>query len=497
MNMLDRLIASVSPKRGLARARARAAIMHYDAATAGRRGASFHAASSDADAAASKRDRLTFIARDMVRNTPFALRAQQVITGNVVGDGIIPKVVNAPDALNKAALALIENYLDTTAIDADGRQNLYGLQRLIMNTIVDSGEVLVVRELQVARPNGPLPLKIRVLEPDYLDSTKDGRLPGGNWIHNGIEFDAAGDRVAYHLFDQHPGSDYFRGVGWRSASSRVVAEDVLHIYRQDRPGQMRGVSWFAPIALNLQDLGDYQDAQIMRQKIAACFAAFRKVGADANAPTALGATLSPGLIQDIASDEEITFSNPPEISGFDEFMRGVLRAVAVGMGITYESATGDLSNVSFTSFKAGRMEMDRNISAWQWTMIIPQFLHPFGRWVLEAWASVSAGDLATFNAIRAARFDWVPPVRILVDPAREIPALTNAVRSGFASRSGVVRSLGFDPERLTEEIVADGKLAAQEGLIFDSDARHVSGSGVTQARPAGSELPTEESGDGK
>lgn len=496
MNMLDRLIASVSPKRGLARARARAAIMHYDAATAGRRGASFHASNSDADAAASKRDRLTFIARDMVRNTPFALRAQQVITGNVVGDGIIPKLVNAPPALSKAALALIESHLDTTAIDADGRQNLYGLQRVAMNTIVDSGEVLVVRELQQARSSGPLPLKIRVLEPDYLDSTRDGRLKNGNWVHNGIEFDVGGNRVAYHLFDQHPGSDYFRGVGWRSASTRVAADDILHVYRQDRPGQMRGVSWFAPIALNLQDLGDYQDAQIMRQKIAACFAAFRKLG-DGKTPTALGPTLSPGLIQDIANDEEIIFADPPEVAGFDEFTRGVLRAVAVGMGITYESATGDLSNVNFTSFKAGRMEMDRNISAWQWTMFIPQLLQPLGQWVLEAWASVSAQDSAAFNAIRAARFDWVPPVRILVDPAREIPALRDAVRAGFASRSGVVRSLGFDPERLTEEIVSDGKIAATAGLIFDSDARHVSGAGVIQSSAPQTELPTEENGDGK
>lgn len=434
---------------------------------------------------------MAFVARDMIRNTPFALRAQQVIVNNTVGDGIIPKL-RGPDAEDRGfdvatqGLSFVEKHLDTTVIDADGRQNLYGLQRLAMNTIVDAGEVLIVREMRPRANAGAFNLRLRVLEPDYLDEVMDGRLPDGGYIRDGIEYGADGARRAYHLFDQHPGGDWFKGVGWRGGSTRVPAERVRHVYRQDRPGQMRGVTWFAAVALALQDLSDYQDAQIMRQKIAACFAAFHRrssqVGHDAtnDEENNLGGTLSPGMIYDIKQDEDVLFGNPPDVGGFDVFMRQVLLSVASGLGITYEALVGDLSNVNFSSARMGRMEMERNISNWQWLMLIPQMMDPIAEWVLQEWALMEPQHAGT---IRRSRVQWVPPHRILVDPAREIPALAAKVRAGFASRQGVVRELGFDPERLLAEQKADAETARDAGLVFDSDAAVVSQSGVKQPDP--------------
>jgi hypothetical protein len=47
------------------------------------------------------------------------------------------------------------------------------------------------------------------------------------------------------------------GAIWLS-SQRVAARDVLHIYRKRRPGQLRDVSWLAPVLTRLCDLGDYE-----------------------------------------------------------------------------------------------------------------------------------------------------------------------------------------------------------------------------------------------
>ena len=112
MNLIDRAVAFVSPERAMKRVRARQAIMHYDAATVVQRASSWKASSTDADSAAGRRDRIAYIARDMVRNTPFALRAQQVIANNAVGDGIIPKGIipkgdNDPDGLREILLKMI------------------------------------------------------------------------------------------------------------------------------------------------------------------------------------------------------------------------------------------------------------------------------------------------------------------------------------------------------------------------------------------------------
>lgn len=478
MNVIDRVMGYFAPGAALARARSRAALGHlarYDAATSGNRGKSWKPVASDADTAGAQRTRLAFIARDMVRNTPLATRAQQVISNNVVGDGITPKVVSGSAEAARALLSVIEQHADTVAIDADGRCNLYGLQRMVINTVVEAGEVLVRRRRRLPSDGFALPFQLQVMEPDFLDGSRDGFLPGGNEIRGGIEFDAIGRRVAYYILQDHPGGSYRRGL--RSESSRVPASEILHIFRQDRPGQSRGVSWFAPIALSLQDLADFQDAQLMRQKIAACFAAFR-VAPDGDGtgddPAGLSESIIPGRIQNLAPGEDIRFADPPGVNGYDEFTRSVLRSVAAGLGITYEALSGDLSNVNFSSARMGRMEMDRCMSAVQWLMMIPQFLQPVGQWIIEDWRLIN-------RTRETVRIDWTPPHRVMIDPTREIAALTSKVRSGFASRSSVIQELGYDPQRVMEDITRDAANADALNLVFDSDARTVSAAGVAQA----------------
>lgn len=479
MNLMERTIAALAPRWAMGRARARAVTAHYDAAGVGRRSSSMRAARTDADAAARQRLRMAWYARDMVRNTPFATRAQAVIAGSIVGDGILPKVMVGLDGLNEAArkklrdrgLKLIEAHFDTCRIDRQGRQNLYGLQRLAVNTVVDAGECLI-RIYRSHPDQGALPLQLDVLEPEFLDDAKFGYLDGGNEIRDGIEYDPAGRRVAYWLYPEHPGGDWTPGAR-RGISERVPASEVLHIYRQDRPGQNRGVTWFAPVMMRLQDLADHEDAQLMRQKIAACFAAFRvRAGDKAGAEVS---ELAPGMIYDLGEDEDVKFAEPPGVDGYDEFTRSVLRSVAAGMGISYEALTGDLGQVNFSSARMGRIEMDQNISAWQWLMIVPQMLQPISAAFVEAWAAVDGAGMVEAglpgDIWRRLRLEWQPPRRAIVDPNREIRALADSVRAGFASRQQVVRQLGVDPERLLEEIRQDRADATGLGLSFDSDPR--------------------------
>lgn len=495
MNLIDRVIATFAPVAGLKRAQARAAlgvVMNYDAATTGRRASSWKASGADADAASARRARIAAIARDMVRNTPLARRAEAVIAANVVGMGILPKVEGGTKSQATSLAAAATAHLDTVAIDADGRQTLYGLQNLAMRTIVDAGEVLIRRRFRERRDGLPLALQLQVLEPDFIDTARTGPAENGNEIREGIEFDGIGRRVAYWLFDRHPGAVY-RPVK-TFASHRVPASEILHVYDQGRPGQMRGVSWFHAVALRLQDLADGQDAQLMRQKIAACFAGFRTMdGAEEEdkGKDEIGTTITPGTIRQLKPGENITFASPPGVDGYDEFTRAVLREVAAGLGITYEALSGDLSNVNFTSYKAGRIEMDLNVRQWQWLMMIPQMMEPIGRWIVEQWA-IEAG----VRPSRGLRLTWTAPVRPLIDPAREIGALRDKVRAGFASRQGVIRELGDDPSIIFDEQVEDAEAADEKGLKFDSDAR-VAAAGQAAGASGAAKTPEDDGANGK
>ncbi|WP_158966243.1 phage portal protein [Chachezhania sediminis] len=474
MSMFENLLLAISPRRAAERERHRAIAMHYRASRLGHRNESIRPDGTDADMASRDRRRIAFYIRDMIRNTPMATSIQQVITANVIGDGIIPKInvsTTIPAAARKRIKALglemIEEHCDTVDIDKAGLQNLYGLQATAMNTVVDAGEVLIRRHRPMLN-RITIPLQLEILEPDYIDSTRWGLTAGGNEIREGIEYDAeSGDRVAYWLFNQHPGGEWRPGSN-PLISERVPAEDIRHIFRVDRAGQTRGISWYTPIAEKLLHADDAEDAHLMRQKIAACFVAFHHMNLDGKTRPELGGTLSPGTIMPVSSDEDMTFADPPEVGDYSEFQKGVLRSAAKGVGITYEALTGDLTDVNFSSARIGRLEMERNVTGWQWRMLMPMMLRPIGAWIIDAWAEVLP---ELWEMPGAVKISWVPPYRIIVDPAREFDALNTAVRSGFQSRQGVVRQLGVDPERLLEEQLQDKDEADRLGLPFDSDPR--------------------------
>lgn len=497
VNLLDRLIAGFDPAAGYRRARARARLhalstakAMFDGASVSRRTAGWRRVSTDANAETigGSLVRLRDVSRDLVRNNPYARRAVDAIMTNVVGPGIIPQFKGAGDAETKRLESLAVEHLDTRAIDAAGRHDLYGLQALIMRSVVESGEVLVRRRWRLMSDGLPLPFALQVLESDFLDSSVDGPLSGGNTAVQGIEFDKIGRRVAYWLFDEHPG-----GHGYKTpASKRVPAADVAHIYREDRPGQVRGVPWLAPVILRMHDFADYEDAQLMRQKIAAVFAAFITDPEGDSRPNIPGEitganqsrveSLEPGIIERLAPGEDVTFSNPPGVEGYGEYARNQLRAMAAGLGVTYESMTGDLSEVNYSSGRLGWLEFQRSVNFWQADLIVGSFCRRVETWFIEA------AQLA-FGIAGPARADWTPPRREMIDPTREVPATIKAIRGGLMSPSDAVRERGKDPAVHFAELAADFKRFDALELILDCDPRRVSSAGLTQARPGGTEIP--------
>ena len=346
-NWIDRAVGYFSPKAGLQRIRARTAaeliLRHYEAAASGRRTQGHNRSASDANAAMGPAlSILRATARDLVRNNGHAESALTTICDHVVGWGIVAK----PKPKNTRAMKTWAEWAGTTACDADGRQDFAGLQHLVMRTVVESGEALVRRRLRRPEDDLPIPLQIQVLEPDYLDTAKMSNvLQGGGQIVNGIELDALGKRAAYWLFREHPGAAASMSA---LASVRVPAESVLHVYRQDRASQMRGASWFAPVLLKFKDFDDFDDATLMKQKIAACLAVITTDADGTAAP--LGTvdpesptidSLEPGGILNLTPGREVQVVQPPTVREYPDYVRTTLRAIATGLGVSYEDLTGD------------------------------------------------------------------------------------------------------------------------------------------------------------
>lgn len=55
---------------------------------------------------------------------------------------------------------------------------------------------------------------------------------------------------------------------------RVPASEIIHLFRPLRPGQIRGEPWLARALVKLNELDQYDDAELVRKKTAAMFAGF-------------------------------------------------------------------------------------------------------------------------------------------------------------------------------------------------------------------------------
>lgn len=484
---LDRAISAVAPQWGLRRAQSRAALArmqrHYEAAGTGRRTSNWHRRSTDANAAlAGSLVRLREISRDLRRNNGWARRAVEVIAGNVVGWGIEPRPTVSRERhgeFEPEVLRAWNEWAGTPACDYDGRMPFRGLQRLIMEAVVESGEALIVREpTLMADP----PMRMRVLEGDYLDHQRDGVSGQSGPIVQGIELDGNGNRVAYWLYTTHPGAN--RLWSQQFASVRVPAERVIHVYRVDRPGQMRGVPWLAAAIAKLKDLDEYEDAALMKAKIEACFSAFVK-NPDGD-PAAIGdqddedkfETLEPGMINYLNPGEDVDFAHPTSTSDFGSFTASNLRRVSASLDIPYEELTADYSQVNFSSARMARLSHWRSVESWRWNLLIPQLDHVW-RW----WAEM-AGGLNGWPEMPGVR--WSPPPPPMLDPQTEARALTAQVRSGQKTLREALRERGKDPDSHLQEIADTNEVLDQLGVHLDVDPRRVSGAGVSQARAPGS-----------
>lgn len=489
MTWLDRTIGWFSPAAEARRARARAvtdrirAVNGYDAAGKGRRNR--WTRGSDSSANAENRAALPLLRarhRELVRNNPYASRALRVLTNNIVGTGIRPRALieNAPER-KKQAQRLMADWANSPAIDYDGRHNLVGLQSLAVRSAMESGDALLVRVTE-RDTELDVPLKIRLLEGDYLDHLKNGPMENGYAVQ-GVQFNNRGKRVGYWLHTSHPGD----ALGGFSGSRLTPAADVIHLYEALRAGQVRGVPRGTSAIMRMKNLDEYQDARIEGVKSAACLvgAVIEPDGDGERAGDVLPERLEPGMFPRLKSGEDVRFNNPPSVTGHGEFVSVEQHAIAIAYDVPFEALTGDLSEVNFSSARMGHIEFTRAVEQYRRTTLIPTLCAGLARWFNES--AQLAGQLSAPVA-----WGWTPPRREMVDPGREIPPLVDLVRAGLGSLSEQVRALGYEPDDVFAELGEEREALRKAGITLTTDAGQVSDSGVTQARRPDAELPAED-----
>jgi lambda family phage portal protein len=495
LSRLDRAIEALSPAWGARRLRERLRIeaaRAYEGGGVGRMTDGWWTTSSDATSEVlSGGRRLRDRARDLVRNNPWACSALQTwrsTAGPIVARTLAPDVA-APGASRLAGG--VADRIDTlwTAwcerAGAEDGTDFGDLQGQVIGELVEAGECLIRRVDRRLADGLPVPLQVQVLEPDYLDDTRDRPLDDGGVILGGIEFGpplgGPPQRRAYWLWREHPGAvRVFTRL--QGESVRVPADEIAHVYEQTRAGQVRGASWFAPALLKFRDLADYELFELARKKAEACLSVWVSDTGDAGtmgAPRYDPAVrnvedLQPAMVRYLPPGKQPHFQAPAPNSDYVQYMRHQAHDCAAALGLTYELMTGDMSQVNFSSARMGWLAFQRRVSFVQNTVLVPRGLRPVREWFLAA--GRAAGTVPDVPV----ETRWTPPRWPSVQPVEDATAALIEARSGQTTLPEQIARRGLDPLDVLDELQKWNAEVDERGIVLDSDPRQTDRKGTVQ-----------------
>lgn len=422
--------------------------------------------------------------RDQIRNSAIADGAIDTLVSETVGTGIIPLPIAKTADIKKELSGLWETW--GAKADFDKVLDIYGLQSLVERSWKESGEVFA-RFIVVPYDGGEVvPLRVQVLEADMVPLT-NGKAPvSGNEIRNGIEFEN-GARVAYWVHKQHPGDNptytaltgVVDGVFSTERMIRVSSEEMMHVYKPARPGQLRGVPRLAGVLPTISELTDFDEATLERQKLASAFTAFIRrpapdnpgtdpvTGKDIDPDLVIESEVNPGSAYTLLPGEEIDFPDMPELGkDYAEFVKHHDRQVGSGSGIPYELLTGDYSGVNDRTVRVALGVFRRKLQQDQWHVLIPQFCQP----VWEKMVQVAILNGMTGLALAKVKVSWNPQSWPYINPLQDVETQVAEVAGGLSSRTRKIMERGDDPEQVDAERSADAKREKALGIAPEPQA---------------------------
>lgn len=425
-------------------------------------------------------------ARDLSRNEPYVSRAVELWADNVVGTGITPRCT-APGARGERAQKLWDVWQRQCSVGDD--QDFYGLQRLAWRAAWQDGEVLLRQRARRPTDGLAVPLQIEVLEADYLDEMRDGIASDtGGIVRMGVEYNALTQRTGYWIMQGHPG-DYIWAPGQPPTSVLVSASLISHCALTDRPGQVRGVTQLAPVLNALKELDDYNRSERMRQRSQAATVGVVIPADDASydpaTTDAIGDTAdSGGMITDAQGrplddiqpgewhvarmGKDVKFLSPVPNTGYDAYVKLELHRIASALEIPYELLASDLSQVNYSSIRAGLLAFKQRVQIFQRRYLIPFIC----QWTWDRFIAFAVAS----GALPPGEYpvQWILPHTEELDRDTAIRADMAGIRAGLTSRKAVAEKYGLDIEQVDREIAADQARADRLGIASDADARHSS-----------------------
>lgn len=339
---------------------------------------------------------------------------------------------------------------------------------------------------------------LRKVDVDFLDETYNEKLANGNRVIMSVEVDQDERPVAYYLTEPRQDTGYRFQNKWVKRT-RVPASEMIHVFQPTEALQTRGVPALVSVLFRLKMLGAYEEAEVVAARIGASKMGFYEKSAAVDSPYLGDGAKKDSLKAPIEEVEAGTFHELPTgwkftpfdpdhpTQGFEAFVSAILRGISVGLLVSYESLTGDLSKVNFSSIRAGAItEQDL------WRSFQAFFKEHLCDDVFEGWISnayltgkltLKPGD---FERAKAA-IEWQSRGWSYVNPKQEVEADIVAINNGLRTITSVLSDSGLDIEEVIVERKAEIDLFKQYGVSLPTGDQ--SQTKFTDNQPSDSESP--------
>jgi lambda family phage portal protein len=451
----------------------------YEAGSQARRTQGWNPPDSGPVAATATAPTIRARARDAFRNDGAARQVIESWIDDAVGWGFMPRSRARDAEVRDRVHALWEEWAETAGAAGE---DFAALTAAAVREVLVSGECFV--RLRGRRPEDKLPvaLAVEIVDAARVPFELTQTIEGGD-IVQGIERDVLGRVVAYHVADFAPGDPMPPGAS--TAPRRVPASAMLHVFDQERPGQVRGVSVLATALTRLRLLDAWSDAVLLRQQLANLYVAFRHGSTpdgDVSAWTGLPPTgsdpsgrpivaLEPGIFEELAPGEDVKFSDPPDPPSNQDFGQDQLRLACVAAGVPMEIVTHNWGAANDRLARVVLNNWRRRVERFRWSVIVPRLLRP----IYKTWIAAS-GLALPIDDPGAKRATWRAHSWPYVHPVQDVTATVAAIKAGLTSlSSAIAEASGEDAETILSQIAADNARADALKLSLDSDSRQKKG----------------------
>jgi len=384
--------------------------------------------------------------------------------------------------------------------DSEKRKSFTELEGLSIEEFAVVGEALAL--VCYVPTEEMVGLRIQMLEPEQLDSEKMRNPDTGNEVRGGVEIDGdTGAAVAYWLYVQ--GYDTVRRT--RGGSKRIPADRVLHVFRQERARQTRGVTAFSAALVKMWHTQMYEEYQLIAARLEACQGGAIETatpesgsiiglpyGSGDSGTDSQGATevvMEPGMMPKLPPGAKVNWrqlSRPG--NQYDPFVKAQIGHVAASLGLDYAQVARDFSQGNFSSQRQGTLEVDKELDAIE-KLLIDAWCRPV-REAFKLYAvlegRVQAPGFFDSPEMTAAYMEdvWQGPPKPWIDPAKQAAAAKIMLDYMLTTRRDIFNERGVHVEEQARQSGREREIYGDEGIELPEAAKGKPKVAKQEPRPA-------------